>query len=630
MASVVSLLAPSDTRCESMTRGRSRPAVRWPQPTCSLRAAAGPGGDHRDSDAVATTPTDVRVAFDTQAAGTVDGHRDFGFTPLFSIGNRVFRDDGAGGGVASNGVLDGAEAGIDGVAVRLFRSTGGAPLKSMTTASGGYYRFDGLTPGAYYVTVDSGNFAKGKPLAGHASSPVSPADPDGNIDGDDDGIGTVVAPGAPVRSANITLGPEVIEPVGEVDRGSQGQTVEAPDGRSNLTLDFGFVPPELYEIGGTAFADDDDNGSLGAVESGLVGVSVELYQGANVVARTTTGTAGFYHFTDLYAGDYVVQMSAPSFYRSSDDPASGADEDTSPTDGDDNGIGGSTLARTAPVTLGPGQVEPGGRVNLQVDLGFVPQLAIGGSVFHDRNQNGQRDLAEIYFGFAQVRLLRAGTQAVLSVGQTNSQGHYLFAGLAPGDYMVEISGPADTRSTTDLASTTRPSIDDDDNGIGIDRVAITAPFTVRKGFGAVSEPRLPGLIDPSTDTNDDLTVDFGLVRLAPLAVKALVPVTRPGAKVNIVVTVRNTEQSRVGADLVRTCLKLPRRLVQVRVSKGGRFAAGEACWRATLMEVRNGRKYYVAATVSPTTPRGSRMTMKLWAKGRNAPLVVARPVLIVR
>ena len=46
---------------------------------------------------------------------------DFGFFRPMSLGNRVFMDNGAGGGIYNNGILDGTESGIGGVTVELFR-----------------------------------------------------------------------------------------------------------------------------------------------------------------------------------------------------------------------------------------------------------------------------------------------------------------------------------------------------------------------------------------------------------------------------------------------------------------------------------------------------------------------------
>jgi hypothetical protein len=79
---------------------------------------------------------------------------DFGFTPAFSLGNRVFADTN------NNGIKDSGEAGISNVVMKLFAADGsGSPTGSVVTASAttdmnGYYRFDGLVTGRYVVVVD--------------------------------------------------------------------------------------------------------------------------------------------------------------------------------------------------------------------------------------------------------------------------------------------------------------------------------------------------------------------------------------------------------------------------------------------------------------------------------------------
>ena len=65
----------------------------------------------------------------------------------YSVGNRVWIDDGRGGGIANDGIINGSEVGIDGVDVQLFQDTtnNGVPdtlVETDTTHQGGYYIFD--------------------------------------------------------------------------------------------------------------------------------------------------------------------------------------------------------------------------------------------------------------------------------------------------------------------------------------------------------------------------------------------------------------------------------------------------------------------------------------------------------
>ena len=90
---------------------------------------------------------------------------DFGFFQPMSIGNRVFRDDGAGGGVYNDGIMNGSESGINNVLVELFRDTNGDGSPDGTrigydrTDANGYYLFDNVAAGSYLVRIPASNFS---------------------------------------------------------------------------------------------------------------------------------------------------------------------------------------------------------------------------------------------------------------------------------------------------------------------------------------------------------------------------------------------------------------------------------------------------------------------------------------
>ena len=80
-----------------------------------------------------------------------------------SLGDLVFADDGSGGGVLGNGILDGSEPGIDGITVSLYydgNSNGTVDasdilLQTIETSGGGSYTFSNLPDGNYLAVVDS-------------------------------------------------------------------------------------------------------------------------------------------------------------------------------------------------------------------------------------------------------------------------------------------------------------------------------------------------------------------------------------------------------------------------------------------------------------------------------------------
>ena len=158
----------------------------------------------------------------------------------FAIGNRVFSD------INGNGKLDGLDAGIDGVILELWRDLDGnglfapaagdlqTPLTTVT-ASGGYFYFDNLGTGSYFVRATAANFQTGQPLAGRHSSMGNGT---GSADEtqDENGIdsGTPQTTGITSGLIPLTIGGA---PTGETSAHYAGTV---PDANANFTVDFGF------------------------------------------------------------------------------------------------------------------------------------------------------------------------------------------------------------------------------------------------------------------------------------------------------------------------------------------------------------------------------------------------------
>lgn len=206
--------------------------------------------DQRDSDATLTNAEAV-ITIITGNPGDNNHTYDFGFTPTYSLGNRVWMDDGAGGGSVNNGLQDGSEVGIDGVVVNLYADTNGdgtpdgSILATSTTSAGGFYMFNDLPAGQYIVEVAASNFTGSGPLVGLISSSIDETSPDADIDLTDNGIGTYPDATNGVRSGTVTLGPGTVEPIGENNPTPNPLPGEAPDERSNRTVDFGFVLSQM-------------------------------------------------------------------------------------------------------------------------------------------------------------------------------------------------------------------------------------------------------------------------------------------------------------------------------------------------------------------------------------------------
>ncbi len=198
------------------------------------------------------SPTDNRIAVPV-VAYTSYPDNDFlddvvDTSDYVRVGNRIWNDNGSGGGVANDGLINGGEPGINGVTVEVYAADGlgyptGPALATITTAGGGYYSFF-LPPGDYVIAVPASNFAPAQPLVGLFSSGTSNGtfnglDPDlFPADSDDNGFNAIVPTSTGVRTAAFTLSPGSA-PLGETDLGPGDGSIA--DNTANLTVDLGFA-----------------------------------------------------------------------------------------------------------------------------------------------------------------------------------------------------------------------------------------------------------------------------------------------------------------------------------------------------------------------------------------------------
>jgi uncharacterized repeat protein (TIGR01451 family) len=127
----------------------------------------------------------------------------------------------------------------------------------------------------------------------------------------------------------------------------------------------------------------------------------------------------------------------------------------------------------------PGQDETIGLADLTI---CVPAGSIGDTVFTDRNSNGQQDAGET--GIANATLtLRNSDGQVVGTTQTDNNGRYLFTGLQPGNYTVEVTRPSDFTPTTETTLSANVS-DANPQNLDVD-------FGFRPGqAGAAGDPNL--------------------------------------------------------------------------------------------------------------------------------------------
>lgn len=253
-----------------------------------------------------------------------------------SIGDRVWYDaDG-------DGIQDATETGgITGVTVQL-RNAAGTVISTTATNSNGNYLFSGLSAGNYTVVFPV-SISGAVVTAQHVGA-------DGNVDSD------------PSTTTGIT------------------QVIALAANQNITNIDAGYCPTTL-ELGNRVWYDANNNG-LNDTENGIANVTVNLYKDDNndnvadgaSIATTTTDANGYYLFSNLSPGNYIVGAVTPAGYMSSS--VNGGDPDND-INLDDNGqvtVGNET--RGLAITLIAG-TEPDGtntntNTNITYDFGFLP------------------------------------------------------------------------------------------------------------------------------------------------------------------------------------------------------------------------------------------------------------------
>ncbi|HYF35769.1 MAG TPA: putative Ig domain-containing protein, partial [Prosthecobacter sp.] len=214
-------------------------------------------------------------------------------TNTMTLGNQVWND------LNNNGVRDGSELGVGGVAVQLYSSGNDIAgdgddvlIGTTATSAAGVYNFTSLAAGKYVVKVTP-----------RPSLPVTGGTPvtlDNGVNNDNNGS-QPGGPGTALYSPVITLAFGT-EPITDGDSNTD----------TDLSIDFGLFSG--LQVGNQIWADTNNDGIFqSASESGISGVTVELLDGATdeVLATTVTNGAGLYSFTTFGAGTYRVRIPTP-------------------------------------------------------------------------------------------------------------------------------------------------------------------------------------------------------------------------------------------------------------------------------------------------------------------------------
>jgi hypothetical protein len=322
--------------------------------------------------------------------------KDFAYQPTGSgtIGDTVFTDTNGDG-------LKGAfETGISGVTVKLQVDLNGngtyVTIATDTTDSSGLYLFTNLPLGSFYnyrvvLELDSANLAA-IPNDAYGNDYVKTT---GTLD---------TGPTPDIIYINATI------------------TAASPN---YLDADFGFAPPA--SIGDMVYLDVSGNGTQDYGDPGIPGVTVTLYT-----------------FTDIGDGDNAWDSGEPYLDENGNNTR---DTGESFFDKDGRYQPGETIGSSVATTK-TSYLVIDGKVDINDD--GVITTADDGSFEGCTITDGDVSVCSTYLGYpivsSSVDVNRSGT---ITTADDIERGYYLFTGLAPNYYVVQVTPPASSTLTAD-------------------------------------------------------------------------------------------------------------------------------------------------------------------------------------
>lgn len=198
----------------------------------------------------------------------------------------------------------------------------------------------------------------------------------------------------------------------------------------------GCAAAQSATLGNFVWMDANRNGIQDAGESGIAGVSIQLWNGAMnaLLGTTTTNANGTYAIVGPTGTALRVRALLPSglLYTAKDQGASDV------VDSDVNDVG-TALGFTDSFTLASNVVSID-----SIDAGMLmPQQAnLGNFVWNDLDEDGVQDAGESGIAGVTVQLWNADRNALFASATTTAQGLYALLTPAPGDYRVRVVLPA--------------------------------------------------------------------------------------------------------------------------------------------------------------------------------------------
>ena len=494
--------------------------------------------DSIDSD-VDPNATDKQIPV-TVISGPGNQTYDAGIEPAF-LGNFVWLDSD------NNGEQDAGEPGIEGVTVELLASDGTTVVQTTTTDSNGEYGF-AVIPDDYiiHVVAPAGvSFTTADDAADDKDSDVAiadgktaqislasgdddqtwdagvvPANLSGTVflDLDADGVEDAGEPGIDAVTITLTGTDLYGNPVSDTtttdgngdysftvvpgtytlvetdptdfsstgsEPGTVGSTVDS-NNQLTVTIVSGddsqnndFLDTNVAFISGQVRLDTDVDGDTNDADSGIAGVTIELLDDQNnVVDTAVTDGNGDYSFTNVQPGDYTIRETDSAGHIS-----------TADVDGANDNI--------IAITLPPGGTSTGNDYLDTIDTGVI-----SGQVRLDSDNDGDVNDADSGISGVTIELLDDQSN-VIDTTVTDSSGNYSFTNVAPGDYTIRETDPANHISTADV------------DGANDNTIAVTLPpggsSTGNDYLDAVDTGVISGQVRLDSDSDGDVNdADSGI------------------------------------------------------------------------------------------------------------------------
>jgi len=177
-------------------------------------------------------------------------------------------------------------------------------------------------------------------------------------------------------------------------------------------IDFAMINA-FVQIDVLVWFDNNRNGIIEANEQFTNGAEVSILDCGNTVIETaSTNIDGLARFEDLLTGDYYVSVVAPN--------------------GEEFSLASSVSNANGPGTTDCTNVVP---LGLTFNAGLVQLSSVGDFVWDDVNRNGIQDQDEPGIENVTVSLMDCGSN-LISETTTSASGAYMFADIAPGDYII--------------------------------------------------------------------------------------------------------------------------------------------------------------------------------------------------